>query len=386
MRAEEVIAPHGGLLVDRLVKAEQRPAAAQLARKLKKIELDQWQISDLEMIAIGAFSPLEGFMDKEDYESVVEEKRLANGLPWTIPITLAVTREKAQSVGEGEEIALSHPSGQILGIIHLEQKFVADKEREALKVFATTDEKHPGVARLYSTGEIYLAGKIRVIERPDHSQYQKYWLDPADSRRLFQAKGWKKIVGFQTRNPVHRAHEYLQKCALEMVDGLFLHPIVGETKSDDIPTAVRMRCYEVLLEHYYPKDRVVLAVNPAAMRYAGPREAIFHAIVRKNYGCTHFIVGRDHAGVGHYYDSFDAHRIFEEFDPQELAITPLFFDNAFYCRRCGSMASAKTCPHAESDHVTLSGTQVRKMLQEGISPPPEFTRPEVAEILLAAMK
>jgi sulfate adenylyltransferase len=338
------------------------------------------------MIAVGAFSPLDGFMGRDDYESVVEKKHLAGGLPWTIPITLGVSRELAQIVGDGEEIALCDSSNQLLGILHLKERFSPDKEREALKVFATADQAHPGVRRLYSTGEVYLAGKISLLRRPDHNQYTKYWFDPRESRQLFQEKGWKRIVGFQTRNPVHRAHEYLQKCALEMVDGLFLHPLVGETKSDDIPTDVRMRCYEVLLENYYPKDRVVLGVYPAAMRYAGPREAILHAIVRKNYGCTHFIVGRDHAGVGNYYGSFDAHRIFEEFDPSELAIIPIFFDNAFYCQRCRSMASTKTCPHAESERLTLSGTQVRTLLREGRPLPVEFTRPEVADILRAAMK
>jgi sulfate adenylyltransferase len=380
------IAPHGGVLIDRILKDTDLEAGKQRAQKLKTIQLDDWQVSDLEMIAVGAFSPLDGFMGRDDYESVVEKKHLAGGLPWTIPITLGVSREVAHSVGDGEEVALGDSSDQILGILQLNDRFSPDKEREALKVFATADQAHPGVRRLYSTGDVYLSGKITLLERPDHSQYKKYWFDPNESRQLFQGKGWKRIVGFQTRNPVHRAHEYLQKCALEMVDGLFLHPLVGETKSDDIPTDVRMRCYEVLLENYYPKDRVVLGVYPAAMRYAGPREAILHAIVRKNYGCTHFIVGRDHAGVGNYYGSFDAHRIFEEFEPSELAIIPLFFDNAFYCQKCRSMASTKTCPHAESDRLTLSGTQVRSLLREGKPLPVEFTRPEVADILRAAMK
>jgi len=378
------IPPHGGRLVNRLAHGAERDAEEHIARTAPRIVLDAWAISDLELIAVGAFSPLEGFMGKDDYESVLERKRLANGLPWTIPITLAVTRSEADQLGEGEPVALTDASGRVLGLLYLEQKYRAEKEREARLVFATTDPAHPGVRRLYETGEIYLAGKISVLHRPEHREYQAYWLDPADARRVFRQKGWRTIVGFQTRNPVHRAHEYIQKCALEIVDGLFLHPLVGETKSDDIPTAVRMRCYEVLLQHYYPRDRVVLGVYPAAMRYAGPREAVFHAIVRKNYGCTHFIVGRDHAGVGNYYGSFDAHRIFDEFDPEELGITPLFFDNAFYCRRCGGMASAKTCPHGESERLTLSGTEVRRRLRAGEPLPPEFTRPEVAEILAAA--
>jgi len=378
------IPPHGGRLVNRLLHGAEREAEEQVARTAPRIALDAWAISDLELIAVGAFSPLEGFMGKDDYESVLHRKRLANGLPWTIPITLAVTHSEADKLGEGEPVALTDSCGRALGVLYLEQKYGVEKEREARLVFATTDPAHPGVRRLYETGEVYLAGKISLLRRPERREYQAYRLDPADARRVFQQKGWRTIVGFQTRNPIHRAHEYIQKCALEIVDGLFLHPLIGETKSDDIPTAVRMRCYEVLLRHYYPQDRVVLGVYPAAMRYAGPREAVFHALVRKNYGCTHFIVGRDHAGVGNYYGSFDAHRIFDEFDPEELGIVPLFFDNAFYCRRCGGMASAKTCPHGESERLTLSGTEVRRRLRAGEPLPPEFTRPEVAEILAAA--
>jgi len=386
MKAREHVGipPHGGRLVNRLSQGAEREAEEHLVRTAPRLVLDAWAISDLELIAVGAFSPLEGFMGKDDYESVLHRKRLANGLPWTIPITLAVTRSVADRLAEGEPVALTDAQGRALGLLYLEHKYRADKEREARLVFATTDPAHPGVRRLFETGEVYLAGKISLLERPEHREYQAHWLDPADARRVFHQKGWRTIVGFQTRNPIHRAHEYIQKCALEIADGLFLHPLVGETKSDDLPTEVRMRCYEVLLRHYYPRDRVVLGVYPAAMRYAGPREAVFHAIVRKNYGCTHFIVGRDHAGVGNYYGSFDAHRIFEEFDPEELGIMPLFFDNAFYCRRCGGMATAKTCPHGESERLTLSGTEVRRRLRAGEPLPPEFTRPEVAEVLAAA--
>jgi len=356
------------------------------ARELKKIILTEREISDLEMIAIGAMSPLEGFMCSNDYHSVIDTMRLTNGLPWSLPITLAVQKEVAEGLSIKDEIALAGEDGEPLAIMEVEDIFPHDKEKEAIEVYKTDSEEHPGVRYLYEVGPYLLGGKINMFRRPKHKDFLKYRLDPAETRRIFQEKGWKRVVGFQTRNPIHRAHEYIQKSALETVDGLLVHPLVGATKGDDIPAEVRMRCYETLFENYYPKDRTLLAVFPAAMRYAGPREAIFHAICRKNYGCTHFIVGRDHAGVGNYYGTFDAHYIFDEFEEGELGIIPMFFDHTFYCKRCGSMASFKTCPHDSSEHITLSGTKVREMLRNGITPPPEFTRPEVAKILIEAMK
>ena len=381
-----LIEPHGGKLVNRIMEGKEREALAEKARRLKKVTLNDRELSDLEMIAIGAFSPLEGFMKKDDYHSVMDNMKLSNGLPWTIPITLSVTKDEAKNLKDGEDVSLVKDEGEILAILHIEEKFSHDKEKEALEVYGTKDMAHPGVAKVFEMGDVLLGGNVSVIHRVKQESFKKYRLDPVETRHLFKEKGWKRVVGFQTRNPIHRAHEYIQKCAMETVDGLMIHPIVGETKGDDVPAAVRVRCYEVLLEGYYPKDRAVLVVNPAAMRYAGPKEAIFHALIRKNYGCTHFIVGRDHAGVGNYYGTFDAHYIFDEFDPQEIGITPMFFDHTFYCRKCESMASYKSCPHDSSHHVTLSGTKVREMLRAGTIPPVEFSRPEVAKVLIEAMK
>ncbi len=380
------IEPHGGKLVNRILEDREREEVARKAPELERITLNDREISDLELIAIGGFSPLEGFMCRDDYHSTIDTMTLKNGLPWTIPVTLSTSRENADRLKEGEDVALADADGEILAVLHLEEIFPHDKEKEALQVYGTTEDAHPGVKKVYEMGDVLLGGRVSVLKRPEHKDFTRYRLDPCETRALFKERGWKRIVGFQTRNPIHRAHEYLQKCALEAVDGLMIHPLVGETKKDDIPADVRMRCYEALMENYYPKDRVLLAVFPAAMRYAGPREAVFHAIIRKNYGCTHFIVGRDHAGVGNYYGTFDAHYIFDEFDPQAIGITPLFFDYTFFCKKCGSMASYKTCPHDSSDHITLSGTKVREMLREGKTPPPEFSRPEVAKILIEAMR
>ncbi|MEE9200269.1 MAG: sulfate adenylyltransferase [Candidatus Brocadiales bacterium] len=378
------IEPHGGKLIDRIVKGAGKTDMLDKATKeMKRLRLTPQEIYDIELIATGAFSPLEGFMCKADYDSVVDTMRLEDGTVWTIPVVLAAERKETDGFKEGEEIALEDESGTVLAVLHLQEKFHYDKEKEALEVYGTKDTGHPGVARVYDSGDVLLGGKVSVVNRPKHDDFIEYRLDPADTRELFRKKGWKRVVGFQTRNPVHRAHEYIQKCALETVDAMLLHPLVGETKKDDIPAEIRMACYNVLLENYYPKDRVALSVFPAAMRYAGPREAIFHALVRKNYGCTHFIVGRDHAGVGNYYGSFDAHYIFDEFEREEIGIVPLFFDYTFYCRSCYGMASFKTCPHDSKRHVALSGTEVRKILAEGHAPPSSFTRPEIAKILSA---
>ncbi len=337
------------------------------------------------MIAIGGFSPLKGFMEQDDYEKVVDDMRLTSGLPWSVPVTLSVSQEVAHSLQEGDWIRLDDANGRFVGVLELTQKYRYNKAHEAINVYGTDEDKHPGVKVVYEQGEVNLAGPIWLLERDADPLFPKYQIDPAESRKMFVERGWKTVVGFQTRNPIHRAHEYIIKCALETVDGLFLHPLVGATKSDDIPADVRMRCYEIMMDQFFPQARVILAINPSAMRYAGPREAIFHALIRKNYGCTHFIVGRDHAGVGDYYGTYDAQLIFEKFEPEELGITPMKFEHAFYCLRTQQMATSKTSPATKEERVHLSGTKVREMLRNGELPPPEFSRPPVAAELAKAM-
>ncbi|MGH2443240.1 MAG: sulfate adenylyltransferase [Chloroflexota bacterium] len=376
--------PHGGTLVNRYIKGPEAQELAEQAASSPVLELSDRELSDVEMIAGGAFSPLTGFMPRADYESVVETMRLSNGLPWTIPITLSVSAEREGKYTPGGTVALAY-QGKRFASMAVEEVYRRDKRRTAEMVFRTTEEAHPGVAALYQEGDTVLAGPVSVFGELPELPFPEFRFTPAQTRAIFEDRKWRTVVGFQTRNPVHRAHEYLQKCALEIVDGLLLHPLVGATKSDDVPADIRMRSYQVLLADYYPSDRVQLAVNPAAMRYGGPREAVFHALIRKNFGCTHFIVGRDHAGVGNYYGPYDAQHIFSEFQPDELGIQPLFFENSFFCNRCGNMATEKTCPHPVEDRVTLSGTQVRAMLRAGELPPPQFSRPEVARILAESM-
>ncbi|MBC7517246.1 MAG: sulfate adenylyltransferase [Alkalinema sp. FL-bin-369] len=380
------IAPHGGELISRIASNDQKADLLTKSDGQPAIGLDDRALSDLQMIAIGGFSPLTGFMNQADYDSVVVDMHLTSGVPWSIPITLSVDESIAEPLQPGQYLRLNDPSGRTIGVLHLTEKYTYDKKKEAVNVYRTDDEKHPGVAVVYKQGNINLAGPIWIFDREPHPLFPTYQIDPAASRLAFKEKGWKTIVGFQTRNPVHRAHEYIQKCAMETVDGLFLHPLVGVTKDDDISAEIRMRCYEILLDNYYPKDRVILGINPSAMRYAGPREAIFHALIRKNYGCTHFIVGRDHAGVGDYYGTFDAQHIFDEFDPTLIGITPMKFEHAFYCKVTNTMATIKTSPSTPEQRVHLSGTKVRDMLRNGELPPPEFSRPLVAAELAKAMK
>jgi sulfate adenylyltransferase len=348
-----------------------------------QLTLDERHTADFEMIANGGFAPLTGFQGSEDWRSVCETMRTVAGDYWPIPITLASDLD----VAVGDVVTLSSDEGKALGRLTVEEVYERDGRKEAEQVYGTTDEAHPGVAAIYEEGDRLIAGPIEADALPGHEDaFMRRYLTPEESRKAFAERGWKRVVAFQTRNPIHRAHEYLTKAALETTDGLFIHPLIGKTKAGDIPADVRMRCYEVLMENYYPDDRVILGVFPSKMHYAGPREAILHAIARRNYGCTHFIVGRDHAGVGDYYGTYDAQKIFDEVDIDELGIQPLFFEHSFWCNECEGMASGKTCPHDSDAHVFLSGTKVREMLGNGEKPPHEFSRDEVAEILIDAYK
>lgn len=371
-----MIEPHGGRLVNRTITAAELPSGA------VELTLNEREKNDLEMMGCGAMSPLEGFMNQEDYASVVDGMRLKDGTVWSLPVVFSM-KETDPVVFPGDTVKLSY-QGKVRGMMTVSDVYSADLIHEARETLLTDDDAHPGVQYLKGLSGTYIGGSIHALDMRDEEPFREHRLIPSETRALFREKGWKSIVAFQTRNPIHRAHEYLQKVSLEMVDGLLVHPLVGATKADDIPADVRMHCYETILENYYPKDRTALSVFPAAMRYAGPREAIFHAIVRKNYGCTHFIVGRDHAGVGDYYGTYDAQEIFERFTPEEIGITPFKFEHAFFCNACDGMATARTCPHTSKERVFLSGKKVRAMLLEGELPPPEFTRPEIARLLLEA--
>ena len=376
-------APHGGTLVNALLRDEAAAEAWARARELAAVPLGHREAADLELIATGAYSPLNGFMDAESYRGVVEAMRLPDGTLWPLPVVLPADPEICARLADGAEVALLTPEGDPVGLLRVEDRFTRDLHWEARRVYGTDDREHPGVARLLAQSAFCLAGPVAVFARRP-AVFARYAFDPAQTRAAFASLGWRRVAAFQTRNPVHRAHEYLQKCALEITDGMLLHPLVDETRQDDVPAEVCMASYEALLDHYHPLERVMLAVFPAAMRHAGPREAVFHALCRRNYGCSHFVVGPDHAGVGSFYGSFDAQRLVAGL-ADEIGVTPLCFDNAFHCRRCGGMATVKTCPHAPDERLTLSGTRVREMLRRGQAPPPEHTRPEIARLLVSAL-
>jgi len=386
MPSHTLIAPHGGTLVNRIVDESTAAELKAAAADLPSITLSQKQACDLEMIAIGAFSPLTGFVKKADFESICRNMRLSDGTLWPIPITLAVDDATKGSLTQGGQAALYHADGTFMGVVDVEEIFEHDKKLEAPNVFRTDDVNHPGVKAVMEEGDWLVGGTVHVVtvtpEKEPGAQFTEHRLPPEKTRATFEQRGWKTVAAFQTRNPIHRAHEYLTKCALEITDGLLVHPLVGETKPGDIPADVRMKCYQTIIENYYVPERTLLSVMPAAMRYAGPREAVLHAIIRQNYGVSHFIVGRDHAGVGDYYGTYDAQNIFDEFADDALEIEPLKFEHSAWCNACEGMTSGKTCPHGKEEKIFLSGSKVRELLRKGERPPEEFSRPEVADVLI----
>lgn len=375
-----LVTPHGGRLIDRT------GASREATDPAVSITLTVHQQCDLEMIAIGAMSPLEGFMGESDYQSVCDNMTLTDGTVWPIPITLAVDDRTAGKVSVSDRVALNDDQGRLLGYMTIKEKYQPDKAKQARTVFLTEDVAHPGVKVVMADGDTCLAGPIDVVMQRHDPMFPAHRLSPKETRAEFERRGWHTVVAFQTRNPIHRAHEYITKCAQEVTDGLLIHPLMGATKDGDIPPEVRMKCYEVLIENYYHADHTMLSIMPAAMRYAGPREAVMHAIYRQNYGCSHLIVGRDHAGVGSYYGTYDAQKIFETIGDGGLKITTLNFEHAAWSKKAGGMVSGKTFPKIEGDQIFLSGTKVREMLARGERPPAEFTRSEVADILIQAMR
>ena len=381
------IAPHGGELVNCTLTGEKRDFWIKKSKELPSVIIDNSILSDIDMIACGAMSPIEGFMCRDDYNHVIEHMRLTSGLPWSLPIVLGVSPDQADEFDVDAQIALKDEKENLIAILHLQEKYIVNKEREAAFVYKTKNTDHPGVDYLINKrGDVLLGGDIDVINTPQRSKFNEYRLTPLETRHEFEQRGWSKIVAFQTKRPIHRTHEYIQKCALEICDGLLIHPLVCETEENNVPADVRMKSYNALIENYYPENRVVLSVFPSAVKYAGPREAVFHAIVHKNYGCTHFIIGRDHAGVRGYYGAYDAQEIFKEFGSHEMEITPLFFENMVYCKKCGNIVSQKTCLHSIDEHISYTDTQIFEMLNKSEPLTEEFTRPEVAKILISSVK
>jgi sulfate adenylyltransferase len=375
-----MISPHGGKLVNRILRREEKEKITGKAKELPYLKLKRESISEVENIAFGVFSPLEGFLRKKDYQNVLNQMRLSDDLPWPIPIVLDAEREKADKFKEGQDIILLDEDNQPVAVLHLEEKYEYNKEELAEKVFQTRDTAHPGVAKVKNMKDVLLGGKIDLIQ-VSPTPFDKYKLEPLETRILFREKGWRTVVGFQTRNTPHIGHEYVQKTALTFTDGVFVNPVIGRKKKGDFKDEVILASYDELIRNYYLKERAVVAILQMEMRYAGPREAIFHAIIRKNFGCTHIIIGRDHAGVGNYYQPYAAQDIFEEFP--DLGIVPLFFKSFYFCKKCNSVVNEKTCPHPPEEHINFSGTKIREMLIEGKIPPPELMRPEVAKIIIS---
>ncbi|MGA2586068.1 MAG: sulfate adenylyltransferase [Candidatus Aminicenantales bacterium] len=374
-----MIQPHGGKLIERALIGAKKKEALGKAKNLPRIELNAESVGDVENIAAGVFSPLEGFMGSEDFRSVLNQMRLSNDLPWTIPIVLDIEKSEADKLRVGSDAVLVNETGDPVAILHLEEKYGCDREEMALKVFGTTDAAHPGAARVRGMKDILLAGKIDLVQESS-TPFVRYRLSPRETRVLFKEKGWRTIVGFQTRNTPHIGHEYVQKTALTFVDGIFINPVIGKKKKGDYKDEIILASYEELIKTYFLKERAVMAILQMEMRYAGPREAVHHAIIRKNFGCTHIIIGRDHAGVGNYYHPYAAQDIFEEFP--DLGIVPLFFRSFYYCKKCQSVVNDKICPHPAADQIQFSGTKIRDLLLRGEYPPAELVRPEVAKIIM----
>jgi len=379
----KLVPPHGGKLVKRLLEGEELAEAKKRADEFPKVYMASRETSDLLMIGMGALSPLTGFMGKKDWKGICDEFKMGSGVFWPIPITLSISKDEALGLKEGKEVALIDRVGnELMGSMKIEERYTIDKPLECKQIFRTDDPRHPGVAKVMAQGEVNLAGQVKIFSELDYpDRFPGLYAHPEETRALFEERGWRTIAALQLRNPMHRSHEYLAKIALEVSDGLFIHQIVGRLKEGDIPAEVRVKCVEILVDHYFPKERVVNKAYPMEMRYAGPREALLHAIFRQNFGASHMIIGRDHAGVGDYYGPFDAQKIFNEIPEDALAIKMLPIDWTFYCYKCKGMASFKTCPHGKEDHLNLSGTLLRKMLREGKSLPEEFSRPEVLSIL-----
>ncbi|MDO8729954.1 MAG: sulfate adenylyltransferase [Candidatus Omnitrophota bacterium] len=381
----ELIPPHGGKLVERLVLGAERDRLIHQAQNMPSVTLDEWELSDIELLAVGALSPLEGFLNEADYDAVLDRMRLVNGTLWPLPVTLSLAQWEADLWREGQEMALRDPSGELVAVLHQPELYPYNRGVEAKLLFGTADSAHPGMKRLLAQGPYHVGGRVSVVNLPGHPDFIPYRLTPAQARQEFRRRGWSRVVGFQTRSPIHRAHEYLLRCALEMADGLMVQPLMGPGVADgEVPAQARMRCCEVLVDSYLPRERTVLAVNPAGTRHAGPKEEVFHAIVRQNYGCSHFIIGQDRVATGKSHGPADAQGIFGRFTREDLGVTPLCFDIAFYCRSCEGMATAKTCTHPLSQRVSLNSSALQQMLSDGKPPPPEFTRPEIAEILKEA--